>query len=51
MSLVAVKLAQKHQVEVPICETVARMIDADLSIEDALNTLMARPLKAESESL
>ncbi|WP_306141903.1 NAD(P)H-dependent glycerol-3-phosphate dehydrogenase [Roseibium sp. MMSF_3412] len=48
---VAVKLAQKHEIDVPICETVARMIDEDLSIDDALNTLMARPLKAEAESL
>jgi glycerol-3-phosphate dehydrogenase (NAD(P)+) len=48
---VAVKIAQKHHIEVPICETVAQMIDADLSIDDALNTLMARPLKAETESL
>ena len=48
---VAVKLAQKHDIEVPICETVARMINEDLSIDDALNTLMARPLKPESESL
>ncbi|MET1415792.1 NAD(P)H-dependent glycerol-3-phosphate dehydrogenase [Roseibium sp. HPY-6] len=48
---VAVKLAQKHEIDVPICETVARMIDEDLSIDDALNTLMARPLKSETESL
>ncbi|WP_299478906.1 NAD(P)H-dependent glycerol-3-phosphate dehydrogenase [uncultured Roseibium sp.] len=47
---VAVKLAQKHEIDVPICETVARMIDEDLSIDDALNTLMARPLKSETES-
>jgi glycerol-3-phosphate dehydrogenase (NAD(P)+) len=45
---VAVGLAQKYEVEVPICETVAQMIDRDLTIDDALNTLMARPLKAES---
>lgn len=48
---VAVKLAQKHGIDVPICDTVARMIDEDLSIDDALNTLMARPLKAETEGL
>jgi len=46
---VAVGLARKYEVEVPICETVAQMIDQDLTIDDALNTLMARPLKAESE--
>ncbi|POF30469.1 NAD(P)H-dependent glycerol-3-phosphate dehydrogenase [Roseibium marinum] len=48
---VAVKLAEKYDVEVPICETVARMIDEDLTIDDALNTLMARPLKAETEGI
>lgn len=46
---VAVKLGHKHQVELPICETVAQMIDADMSIDDALNTLMARPLKSETD--
>ncbi|MEM9634382.1 MAG: NAD(P)H-dependent glycerol-3-phosphate dehydrogenase [Pseudomonadota bacterium] len=48
---VAVKLAQESRIEVPICETVARMIDENLSIDDALNTLMARPLKSETESV
>ncbi|MES0883599.1 NAD(P)H-dependent glycerol-3-phosphate dehydrogenase [Roseibium sp. SCP14] len=47
---VAVKLAEESHIEVPICETVARMIDENLSIDDALNTLMARPLKSETES-
>lgn len=46
---VAVNLARQHQVDVPICKTVAQMIDADLSIDDALNTLMARPLKSETD--
>ncbi|WP_299818850.1 NAD(P)H-dependent glycerol-3-phosphate dehydrogenase [uncultured Roseibium sp.] len=48
---VAVKLAEKYNVEVPICETVAQMIDEDLTIDDALNTLMARPLKAETAGI
>ncbi|GAA0786146.1 NAD(P)-dependent glycerol-3-phosphate dehydrogenase [Roseibium denhamense] len=48
---VAVKLGRKYEVDVPICETVAQMIDEDLSIDDALTTLMARPLKAESGML
>ena len=48
---VAVKLAKEHAIELPICATVARMIDENLSIDDALNTLMARPLKSESESV
>lgn len=48
---VAAKLAKKHEIELPICETVAKMIDENLSIDDALNTLMARPLKPETERL
>lgn len=48
---VAVKLAEQHDIELPICETVAKMIDENLSIDDALNTLMARPLKSETESV
>ncbi|MEP3431303.1 MAG: NAD(P)H-dependent glycerol-3-phosphate dehydrogenase [Roseibium sp.] len=48
---VAVKLAEKYEVDVPICQTVARMIDEGQSIDDALNTLMARPLKSETESV
>lgn len=48
---VAVKLAQKHDIEVPICETVARMVGEDLTIDEALKTLMARPLKSETDFL
>ncbi|WP_422020820.1 NAD(P)H-dependent glycerol-3-phosphate dehydrogenase [Roseibium sp.] len=46
---VAVKLAQKHEIEVPICDTVARMVSEDMTIDEALNTLMARPLKSETD--
>ncbi|MCV0426144.1 MAG: NAD(P)-dependent glycerol-3-phosphate dehydrogenase [Roseibium sp.] len=48
---VAVKLAERYGIELPICATVAKMIDDNLSIDDALNTLMARPLKSETESV
>ncbi len=48
---VAVQLARTHDIDVPVCETVARMVDEDLSINDALNTLMTRPLKAETGSV
>ncbi|WP_420339617.1 NAD(P)H-dependent glycerol-3-phosphate dehydrogenase [Roseibium sp.] len=46
---VAVKLAQKHEIEVPICDTVAQMVSEDMTIDEALNTLMARPLKSETD--
>lgn len=48
---IAVKLARKHEIEVPICATVARMIGEDMTIDEALNTLMARPLKSETDFL
>ncbi|GGB37827.1 glycerol-3-phosphate dehydrogenase [NAD(P)+] [Roseibium aquae] len=47
---IAVELGTKLCVELPISQTVAAMIDQDLSIEDALLNLMARPLKAEIEN-
>jgi len=48
---IAVKLARKHEIEVPICATVAKMISEDMTIDEALNTLMARPLKSETDFL
>jgi len=44
---IAVDLAAKLGLDLPICQTVAAMVDQDLSIEDALVNLMARPLKSE----
>lgn len=46
---IAVELGARHQIDLPICQTVARMIDEGLSIDDALTTLMARPLKSEAQ--
>lgn len=45
---IAVELAARLGVDLPICQTVARMIDQDLSIDDALSALMSRPLKSEA---
>lgn len=47
---VAVELAKRLNVDLPICQTVAAMIEDDLSVNDALRTLMSRPLKAETET-
>lgn len=47
---IAVELGARHQIDLPICQTVARLIDEGLSIDNALTTLMARPLKSEAQS-
>ena len=41
------KLAHKLNVEMPICETVNRILFEDLSLSSALNDLMSRPYKEE----
>lgn len=41
-------LAQKLQVEMPICATVAKVLSAKLSVEQGLQALMERQPKAES---
>ncbi|MBO6758241.1 MAG: NAD(P)-dependent glycerol-3-phosphate dehydrogenase [Roseibium sp.] len=45
---IAVRIARDLGIELPICQTVAAMIDDGLSIDGALNALMARPLAHES---
>ncbi|AXS42243.1 NAD(P)H-dependent glycerol-3-phosphate dehydrogenase [Breoghania sp. L-A4] len=45
---VAVALAQKHGVDLPICQTVAAVLAGSMSVDAALHTLMTRPLKRES---
>ncbi len=42
-----VKLAVKHQVELPICETVYRILFEDAEPQDALTLLLTRDLKTE----
>jgi len=41
-------LAEKHQVEMPICIAVSTVLQKQLSVADALQQLMSRPLKRES---
>ncbi len=41
-------LAEKHQIEMPICAAVSAVLQKQLSVEDALQQLMSRPLKREA---
>ncbi|WP_417670211.1 NAD(P)H-dependent glycerol-3-phosphate dehydrogenase [Roseibium sp.] len=45
---IAVEVAKRLHIELPICQTVADMVENDLSIDKALMNLMSRPLKAET---
>lgn len=45
---IAVQLGHDHNVDLPICSTVARLVEGEMTIDDALASLMARPLKHET---
>jgi glycerol-3-phosphate dehydrogenase (NAD(P)+) len=40
-------LAEKYNIEMPICAAVSAVLQKKLSVEDALQQLMSRPLKRE----
>ncbi len=42
-----VKIAQKHAVDMPICEAVNACVNEGMSIEDAITALLDRPLRPE----
>mgnify|MGYP003665635864 FL=1 len=42
------RLASQHHVDMPICDAVAAVIEGDISVDDAITTLLMRPNKAES---
>ncbi len=44
-----VRIASERHVEVPIARAVKAIVDGDLSVDDAIGALMARPLRAETE--
>lgn len=44
---IAVELGERHGLDLPICKTVAAMIDKDVSVDEAISSLMARPLRSE----
>ncbi|MBO0346583.1 NAD(P)H-dependent glycerol-3-phosphate dehydrogenase [Roseibium limicola] len=45
---IAVTLGDRLNVDLPICKIVARMVEEDLPIEEAITALMTRPLKSET---
>jgi glycerol-3-phosphate dehydrogenase (NAD(P)+) len=42
-----VQLAQKHGLEMPICEAVCAVLEGRVTVDDAIAALMQRPFKAE----
>ena len=41
-------VAERHRVELPICEQIYRVLYEGVSVQDALTALMARPIRAET---
>ena len=41
-------VAERHRVELPICEQIYRVLYEGVSVQDALAALMARPIRAET---
>ncbi len=46
-SSAVVGLARKFNVEMPVCETVASIVEERYSVQEAIDYLMSRPLRAE----
>jgi glycerol-3-phosphate dehydrogenase (NAD(P)+) len=44
-----VALAKKLGVEMPICEAINNVLKGDLSVDEAIEALLARPLRAETD--
>lgn len=44
----ALNLGKANHIDMPLTETVAAIVEGDMSVEDAITTLMARPLKREN---
>jgi len=44
-----VKLARQHDVEMPICEAVYKVLQERMSIDEAIESLLSRPSRAEPE--
>ena len=42
------RLASQHHVDMPICDAVAAVIEGEISVDEAITTLLMRPNKAES---
>ncbi|MBA8899918.1 NAD(P)H-dependent glycerol-3-phosphate dehydrogenase [Phyllobacterium sp. P30BS-XVII] len=46
-AVIAAELAARHNIEAPIIETVVRILDRSITIDEAVEALLARPLKNE----
>jgi glycerol-3-phosphate dehydrogenase (NAD(P)+) len=46
---VLVELARTKEVDMPIAEAVEALIEARCTVDEAIDALMSRPLKAEHE--
>lgn len=44
---IAVELAARHAIDVPIISAVARILAADITVDEAMEALLSRPLKNE----
>ena len=44
-----VAIARKHGVEMPICEAVHRVVKGETSVDEAVEALLSRPLRAEAD--
>jgi glycerol-3-phosphate dehydrogenase (NAD(P)+) len=44
-----VRLAGKHGVEMPICEAVNAVVKGQISVDEAIEALLSRPLRAEAD--
>jgi glycerol-3-phosphate dehydrogenase (NAD(P)+) len=44
-----VALAKKHGVEMPICEAVYSVVKGEWSVDEAIDALLSRPLRAETD--
>ncbi len=44
-----VRLAEKHNVDMPICVAVNRVLSGDITPAEAMTALLARPLKSETD--
>jgi glycerol-3-phosphate dehydrogenase (NAD(P)+) len=44
-----VELAKKHGIEMPICEAVHNVVKGYMSVDEAIEALLSRPLRAETD--
>ena len=46
-----VAVARKHGVEMPVCEAVAAVVKGQMTVDEAVEALLSRPLRPESDFL